>query len=351
MSVLTSTQNTPLPILEPEISIIIPCYNEERFIAGVLERLVQQSSDARYEIVIVDGRSTDGTRQAIESFATENSDVSVRVVDNPARNIPTALNLGIRAARGELIVRMDAHSAPSMNYVARCAELLREQRAAIVGMPWHIKPGNDSLMARAIALGVSHPLGAGDAKYRFSGSASQFVDTVPFGAFHKSLWEGLGGFNEALLANEDYDFNYRTRKGGGKVLLDNEAHSDYFARSSLGELSKQYYRYGLWKARMLKLHPTSIKLRQLIPPLFVISLPVLAVLSLVFPVVGWLLLAMLSFYLVVIVSGSLQSASRAHDIKLALYLPAIFAVIHFCWGTGFVVGLSTDYTDNQKQSA
>jgi Glycosyltransferases, probably involved in cell wall biogenesis len=336
MFVLTNTQNAPLP----EISIIIPCYNEERFIAGVLGRLVQQSCDARYEIVIVDGRSTDGTRQAIENFANENSDVSLCVVDNPARNIPTALNLGIRAARGELIVRMDAHSAPSINYVARCAELLRDQRAAIVGMPWHIKPGAGSLMARAIAVAVSHPLGAGDAKYRFSGSASQFVDTVPFGAFHKSLWEGLGGFNEALLANEDYDFNYRTRKNGGKILLDNEAHSDYFARASLSELAKQYFRYGLWKARMVKLHPESIKLRQLIPPLFVISLPVLAGLSLVFPVLGWLLLALVSFYLVVILAGSLQSASHAQDLKLALFLPAIFVVIHFCWGTGFVAGLS-----------
>lgn len=335
----------------PEISIIIPCYNEERFITGVLQRLVQQSCNGAYEIVIVDGRSTDATRQAIENFATDHSDVSLRVIDNPIRNIPTALNLGISAARGELIVRMDAHSAPSINYVARCAELLRQQQAAIVGMPWHIKPGSDSLMARAIAQAVSHPLGAGDAKYRFSGAASQFVDTVPFGAFHKSLWEELGGFNEALLANEDYDFNYRTRKSGGKVLLDNEAHSDYFARSSLGELAKQYFRYGSWKARMVKLHPESIKLRQLIPPLFVLSLPVLAVLSLLFPVVGWLLLALVIFYLVVIVSGALQSASRAQELKLALYLPVIFVVIHFCWGTGFVVGLSTDYTDIGKESA
>ena len=337
MFVLTNTQNTPLP----EISIIIPCYNEERFIAGVLQRLVQQSSNARYEIVIVDGRSTDATRQAIENFAAENNNLSLRVIDNPARNIPTALNLGIGAARGELIVRMDAHSAPSINYVARCAELLREQKATIVGMPWHIKPGNDSLTARAIALAVSHPLGAGDAKYRFSGTASQFVDTVPFGAFHRSLWEELGGFNEALLANEDYDFNYRTRKNGGKVLLDNQAHSDYFARSSLGELAKQYFRYGLWKARMVKLHPTSIKLRQLIPPLFVLSLPLLAAVSFFFPLIGWLLLAMVSFYLVVVVAGSLQLALREGDLKLALCLPFVFVVIHFCWGAGFLAGLTT----------
>jgi len=246
---------------DPQISIIIPCYNEERFIAGALNQLVKQSCDALFEIVVVDGASTDDTRRVIEDFAAKNSGVPLRVIDNPARNIPTALNLGIRAARGDLIVRMDAHSAPSSNYVSRCTELLRAQRAAIVGMPWHIKPGADSLMARAIAAAVSHPLGAGDAKYRLPGTTSQFVDTVPFGAFHKSLWEQLGGFNEQLLTNEDYDFNYRVRKQGGTILLDNEAHSDYFARPRLSDLARQYFRYGVWKARMVKLHPSSIKPR------------------------------------------------------------------------------------------
>src|ERR1051325_5115350 len=120
---------------DPEISIIIPCYNEERFIAGALEQLVKQSCDASFEIVVVDGASTDNTRRVIEDFAKRNGDVPLRVIDNPARNIPTALNLGIRAARGDLIVRMDAHSAPSRNYVSRCAELLRTQKATIVGMP------------------------------------------------------------------------------------------------------------------------------------------------------------------------------------------------------------------------
>jgi succinoglycan biosynthesis protein ExoA len=323
----------------PEISIVIPCYNEERFIASVLQRLIDQSSDASYEIIIVDGHSTDKTRQAIENFAAEHTDVSLRIIDNPARNIPTALNLGINAANGKLIVRMDAHSAPSNNYVARCAELLREGEAAIVGMPWHIKPGADSLMARAIAIAVSHPLGAGDAKYRSSSAASQFVDTVPFGAFHKSLWEELGGFNEALLANEDYDFNYRTRKNGGKVLLDNQAHSDYFARPSLGDLARQYFRYGQWKSRMLKLHPASIKLRQLVPPLFVVSLVLLGALSFLSPLFAVLLAALVGVYVGVVLVVSVGLAVRGGDFSLLLCLPFTFLVIHFCWGTGFLVGL------------
>jgi succinoglycan biosynthesis protein ExoA len=323
----------------PQISIIIPCYNEERFIAGALNQLVKQSCDVSFEIVVVDGASTDDTRRVIQDFAAQHNGVPLRVIDNPARNIPTALNLGIRAARGELIVRMDAHSAPSSNYVSRCAELLRAEKAAIVGMPWHIKPGAGSSMARAIALAVSHPLGAGDAKYRLGGSGSQLVDTVPFGAFHKSLWEELGGFNEQLLTNEDYDFNYRVRKQGGTILLDNEAHSDYFARPRLGDLARQYFRYGLWKARMVKLHPSSIKLRQLIPPSFVVALIVFGLLSFFSRFFAGVLAAIAGMYLGVVLVVSLRLALRENALRLALYLPFTFMVIHFCWGWGFLVGL------------
>jgi len=325
---------------DPEISIIIPCYNEERFIAGALEQLVKQSCDASFEIVVVDGASTDETRRVIENFAANHKGVSLRVIDNPARHIPTALNLGIRAARGDLIVRMDAHSAPSTNYVSRCAELLRAQRAAIVGMPWHIKPGADSSMGRAIAAAVSHPLGAGDAKYRLPGTTSQFVDTVPFGAFHKSLWEQLGGFNEKLLTNEDYDFNYRVRKQGGNILLDNEAHSDYFARPRLSDLARQYLRYGIWKARMVKLHPSSIKLRQLVPPLFVIGLILSAVLSFFSLFFVGVLGLVLGIYLALVLLVSLQLAIRENTLSLALYLPFTFIVIHLYWGCGFLIGLA-----------
>lgn len=324
---------------DPQISIIIPCYNEERFIAGALEQLVKQSCDASFEIVVVDGASTDDTRRVIDDFAAKHARVPLRVIDNPARNIPTALNLGIRAARGELIVRMDAHSAPSSNYVSRCAELLRAEKAAIVGMPWHIKPGADSLMARAIAAAVSHPLGAGDAKYRLRGTSSQFVDTVPFGAFHKSLWEQLGGFNEQLLTNEDYDFNYRVRKQGGSILLDNEAYSDYFARPRLSDLARQYFRYGIWKARMVKLHSSSIKLRQIVPPAFVVTLAVLALLSFFSLYFALLLAFVAGIYLAVVLFVSFSLALRENALGLALYLPFTFIVIHFCWGSGFLVGL------------
>src|SRR6266478_2505023 len=127
------------------VSVVIPCFNEERFIADVLENLAGQYERERYEIVVVDGMSTDGTRKVIANFTAQNRDITVRVIDNPARVIPVAVNLGIREAQGEIIIRMDAHSVPSVDYVRRCVELVRQDKAAVVGMPWHIKPGADSV--------------------------------------------------------------------------------------------------------------------------------------------------------------------------------------------------------------
>jgi glycosyltransferase involved in cell wall biosynthesis len=321
------------------VSVVIPCLNEERFIAAVLQNLANQYDHECYEIIVVDGESTDNTRQVIAEVAASNPRLSIRIVDNPARKIPTALNLGIRAAAGTFIVRMDAHCVPSLNYVSRCAELLKEGRAAIVGMPWNIKPGANSAIARAIAKAVSHPFGAGDAKYRLRSSTSQFVDTVPFGAFHKSLWEELGGFNEDLLTNEDYDFNYRVRKKGGRILLDSEAHSDYFARPRLRDLMRQYFRYGLWKARMVKLHPSSIKLRQLVAPAFVVAIALSALLGFVWPLFWWVLTGIVAVYLALALFFSLRLALGEKDLRLALHLPLVFLIIHLCWGASFLVGL------------
>ncbi len=322
------------------VSIIIPCFNEEQFIGKTLTNLANQYEAHRYEIIVVDGQSTDQTRQIIDSFSTTHPTVKLKIISNPARNIPTALNLGIRASQGKIIVRMDAHSLPSSNYVRRCAELLSANEAAIVGMPWHIKPGADSAMARAIALAVSHPFGAGDAKYRLLNTESQFVDTVPFGAFHKCLWEDLGGFDESLLTNEDYDFNYRVRKKGGKILLDVAAHSDYFARPLLSDLAKQYFRYGLWKAQMLKLHPKSVRPRQLVAPAFVIATLFLGLLGLYWAPAWWMLAIMMLAYFSLALTFSLQMARRESDAKLISRLALVFFVIHFCWGFSFLLGLT-----------
>lgn len=330
---------SPMPADDATVSVVIPCYNEERFIGKVLDNLAEQYAPARYEIIIVDGMSTDQTRSVVSEFIERRPEIAVRVVDNPARNIPTALNLGIESARHEIIVRMDAHSVPSKNYVRRCVESLGRDEVSVVGMPWHICASAETLAARAIALAVAHPFGIGDAKYRLSNSESQFVDTVPFGAFRKSLWRELGGFNEQLLANEDYDFHYRVRQRGGRILLDTGGHSDYFARGSFKALATQYFRYGRWKAQMVKLNPRSLRLRQLVAPAFVLSIVSLILVGLWWRLAFAGLLLVLAPYVALASFFAFKLSRRAGDWRLLPSIFLAFLIIHLAWGSSFLTGL------------
>ena len=324
------------------VSVIIPCYNEERFIGNALEQLAHQFELDRYEIIVVDGLSDDNSRAVIEDFRRRRPDVSVSLVENPARNIPTALNLGIAAARGSVIARMDAHAAPSDGYIRRCVEVLRSGTAGAVGMPCLVRAGADTVMARAIAAAVSHPFGIGDAKYRLgsSGPAQEPVDTVAFACFRKSTWKELGGYNESLHTNEDYDFNYRVRRTGRPVILDRGGHCDYFARTTLKSLASQYMRYGGWKAEMIRLHPRSIKVRHLVAPLFVASLLVLGIAGIFWKPAWWLLLVEVVAYLSCALAAGAQAAKKSNGgFGMVLVLPLVFATIHLTWGSSFLIRL------------
>lgn len=324
------------------VSVVIPCYNEEGFIAKALESLADQYEYESYEIIVVDGMSSDQTRKEIVEFAEEHKRLVIRIVDNPARNIPSALNLGVQNARGEIIARMDAHAVPPKNYIRRCVEVLNEIGVGVVGMPCYIKPSQDTLMAEAIANAVSHSFGIGDAKYRLSESQLPWesVDTVAFSCFRKSLWQELGGFNESLLTNEDYDFNYRVRKQGWHVILDRSGQCDYFARSTLDQLSQQYRRYGYWKAQMLKLHPASIKLRHMVAPVFVASILLLTLLGF-FIRLAWLALALelLLYFLLAVYFGFKIGRKTGRGPGLTLLMPVVFFTIHSSWGSSFLIGM------------
>jgi len=244
--------------------------------------------------------------------------------------------------RGEIVARMDAHAVPSAGYVRRCVKVLAENSNGVVGAPCDVRPATNTLMARAIAAAVSNRFGIGDAKYRLqSGKAEQeSVDTVAFSCFRKELWESLGGFNEELLANEDYDFNYRVRVSGGSVLLDRTEHCDYFARATLGGLARQYFRYGQWKARMLKLHPRSIRWRHVVAPIFVVSILALGVLGLFWSPAVWLLGLELAVYLVLaLLLGRQRGRGVVDSLALTFLMPLVFLTIHLAWGVSFFRGL------------
>jgi len=326
----------------PTVSVIIPCYNEERFIGKTLNNLATQYPCEAYEIIIVDGDSEDDTREVINDFQRAHPELFIKLVRNPQRSIPKALNLGIGAASGEVIARMDAHAVPSAGYIRQCVSVLIDGDAEVVGMPCLVQPGSDSAMAHAIALAVSHPFGIGDARYRLgAGRALQeAVDTVAFACFRKSLWSRLGGYDETLLTNEDYDFNYRARLRGDRVVLNRSEHCDYFARDTLSKLIAQYRRYGGWKARMIKQHPRSVRVRHAIAPMFVASIVVLAALGM-WSSVAWLLLAAaLGFYFIAAAGFAFQAARKSNaGVGVMSLMPFVFFAIHLSWGGSFLLGL------------
>lgn len=318
------------------VSVIVPCYNEQTTIRLLLDAVYQQSYQRdQMEVIIADGMSTDGTRAEIEAFQAQHPDLLVKVVDNTRRIIPAALNRAIEAASGSVIVRLDAHSRPDREYVARSVADLEAGLGDNVGGVWMIKPGAETWVARSIAVAASHPLGVGDALYRFTDKASE-VDTAPFGAFRRDLVERIGFFDETLLTNEDYEFNTRIRLSGGRVWLDPRIRSEYFARKNYGDLAKQYWRYGYWKLRMLRRYPKTLRWRQALPPLFVFSLLGLAILALFWHVALQLLILETGFYLGVLLAASVSLAARHRDPRFLIGVPAAVAVMHLCWGSGFL---------------
>lgn len=325
----------------PEISIIIPCYNEEKTIAQVLAAIQEQSINIRAcEVVIADGMSSDKTREVIEIFSNDHPELSIRVIDNPKRYIPTGLNTAIKASEGEYIVRLDAHCVPEKTYIERCITHLKSGTADNVGGIWIIEPGEDTPIAKAIAMAASNVIGTGNAAYRQAGSQEGFVDTVPFGSFKRSLFDKIGMYDETLLSNEDYDFNVRIRNAGGKIYLDPKIECIYFARTTLRSLAKQYWRYGFWKQKMLRKYPESIRWRQALPPLFILCVIFLFIISIFFPPFSILLIALLTLYLM-LVAISVVFDKRSKQLTFSENILTVVAIIimHFSWGFGFLVSL------------
>jgi succinoglycan biosynthesis protein ExoA len=307
--------------------------NEERFIGACLTALIAQDYPGHMEVLVVDGMSDDQSRTIARRFA--GSYPCIRILDNAKLVTPAAMNTGVRHATGDVIVRIDGHTIPAADYVRRCVQSLERTGAGTVGgLQRHV---GHSYVGRAIALTIRSPLAVGDSRFHYAQEAGE-VDTVYLGAFPREVFETVGCYNEDLLRNQDYEFNYRIRQAGLAVYLDPRIRSSYMTRATLRSFCRQRFEYGYWKVEMLKRHPASLRWRQLVPPTFVATLVISGVLAPLLRPAAILLRLVLGAYTTVAVAYAFVTA-RKHGWRYLPAIPVILAALHVSWGLGFLYGL------------
>jgi glycosyltransferase involved in cell wall biosynthesis len=255
------------------------------------------------------------------------------------------LNIGIRAARGDVIVRVDGHCEIASDYVRRCVEHISNDQVDGVGGSVHTV--GETSTAEAIAAAMSSRFGVGDSAFRTERDKTGLVDTVPFPAYTRSIIQQAGGYDEELVRCQDDEYNYRLRELGAKILLAGDIRSRYYSRASLRSLWQQYFQYGFWKVRVMQKHPKQMRLRQFVPPSFVLSSFIVLGLSFLVGLCGpcrtvrwgWIPLALVwGSYVVANLAASVLTASKK-GWRHALQLPVVYAILHLSYGLGFLVGL------------
>lgn len=316
----------------PFVSVVMPVRNEERFIARSLGAALGQDYPAdRFEIIVVDGQSDDQTRAVIRALPGAER---VQIIDNPRRRQAFGLNLGLGQARGAIIVRVDGHTIIARDYVSQCVRALRETGAVNVG--GRMEPHGETRVGRAIAAAALSRFGVPSA-FHVSDRA-QFVDTVYLGAWPREALVAAGGFNERLRVNEDYELNIRLREAGGRIYLSPAIRSAYYGRQTLRGLARQYLLYGWDRTNTLRLHPGSLKPRQLVAPAFVAALVVGAALAPLGRAALGAWLGLLALYILADIFAAARATRAAGGDLLPLAL-AVFPIMHLSWGLGFWAGL------------
>ena len=326
----------------PTITVIVPCRNEAAHIRGFLDGLLAQDLDGfEWEAIIADGMSDDGTREILEEYARK--EPRIRVIENRARIVSTALNEAIRVARGEIIVRMDVHTEYARDYVRRCVEALEQTGADNVGGPARTQA--EGWLAAAIAAAYHSPFSCGGARFHDPDYEGP-VDTVVYGCWRKGTLERLGLFDETLVRNQDDELNLRIVRAGGLVWQSPRIRSWYKPRNSLRALFRQYFQYGFWKVAVIRKHRLPASWRHLVPGLFVLANVALPVGWAIGGLVGvaWLAeaarglwLAQAAAYGLALTAASVIAARK--EWGLLPLLPVVFATYHVSYGLGFLAGI------------
>jgi glycosyltransferase involved in cell wall biosynthesis/SAM-dependent methyltransferase len=316
---------------QPLLSIIMPVRNEHRHIGAALDAALGQEIGATFEVIVADGMSDDGTREIVSSLAI--GDPRLRLLDNPEQRTPAGLNVALAAARGRYFIRLDGHTIAPAGYASRLlAHLVAGECDAVGGIKRAVGIGG---FGRAVAAAHGSRFGVANARHHYVSRAGP-IDHIPHGAYDLAITRAIGGFSEDLVRNQDYDFDQRFARAGGRILFDPSVELEWHVRETPRALLSQYAQYGFWKYEVLRRHPESLKARWLIPPAFVGTLVLTAALS------SWrpariALLAASSSYGGLLVLGAATIHRRRSTDSSPLQILAALAVMHLSWGTGFLI--------------
>lgn len=319
----------------PFVSVIMPVRNEADFIEQALKSILDSDYPAeKMEVLVVDGASDDDTRPIVERLAA--SDARIKILDNPRRIVPTAMNIALKEMRGEVFIRIDGHAKIPADFISKSIECLKEHPDAwIVG--GYIETVAKDFFGRAIAAAMCSPIGVGNARFRL-GDYEGWIDTLAFGAHHKWVVDKIGYFDEELVRNQDDEFNLRIILAGGKIWMSKSIRSTYFSRTSLGKLWRQYFQYGFWRIRTFQEHKRPAAMRQLVPLLFVLSILFLGVTGLFWRLFWYLLETEMIFYVMALFVGAFIVGIKS-GWRFVPIAPLVFVILHFAYGLGCLWGV------------
>jgi glycosyltransferase involved in cell wall biosynthesis len=321
------------------ISILIPCYNEEKFIAKCLDSVLafQLPKNCDTEILVIDGKSEDTTRRIIEKYLESNS--SIQIIENEKIIQSTALNIGVKKAKGEYILRLDAHSEYPSDYLLKLYETAIRTGADNTGGIVITKPYDDSYNASLVQSLTTHMFGVGNSGFRV-GMKEGPADTVPYGFFKKSIFEKVGYFDERLVRAQDYEFNRRIKKKDGKVWINPSIQLNYFNQPNIIKfLKKQFFKEAPYNAYMWYIAPYTFALRHAITAVFCFGVLTGIVLSFYFSFIAYIYAGVMAFYFFLAIISSIQQALRFKKPLHVFILPFCFFLYHFFHGMGVIIGI------------
>lgn len=319
----------------PRVTVIVPIRNEADFIEACLSSILRSDYPAsQLQVIVVDGMSDDGSQAIVQRMI--DGDGRIQMFSNPDRIVPRAMNLALRNATGEIIVRIDGHTEVPEWFISRSVRTLMA-RPGCWCAGGAIETVSQTFVGRVIAACMASPVGVGNARFRLGGFEGD-VDTLAFGAYWKWVFDRLGGFDEELVCNQDDEFNARVIAAGGRIFQSRDITSRYYARTTLIQLARQYFRYGYWRIRTIQKLGRPATVRQMVPMAFVLALTAVSVAAILFTPARRVLWTLLSVYACILLLGAVQVGRRL-GVASALLSPVVFVILHVAYGVGSCVGL------------